>query len=70
MMDLKHGCYKSPKTGQHLQTPTHFVLREFLRTQDEYLDYIDEFALLHKDKYDQEKINSWNRLLINIIGKK
>ncbi len=55
--------------GQHLQTPTHFVLREFLRTQDQYLDYINEFALLHKDKYDQEKINSWNRLLIKIIGK-
>lgn len=42
---------------QHLNTPIYFILREFFRTQEQYLDYIDRFVGLHGDKYTQEEIN-------------
>ncbi|MGE6612924.1 STAS domain-containing protein [Peribacillus sp. NPDC076916] len=56
------------KDEQHLNTPIYFILREFFRTQDQYLDYIDRFVELHGDQYPQEEINSWYRIVVKVFS--
>lgn len=53
---------------QHLNTPIYFILREFFRTQEQYLGYIDQFVKLHGDQYTQEEINSWYRIVVKVIS--
>ncbi|MCR8869431.1 STAS domain-containing protein [Peribacillus frigoritolerans] len=53
---------------QHLNTPIYFILREFFRTQEQYLGYIDRFVKLHGDQYTQEEINSWYRIVVKVIS--
>ncbi|MFD6209208.1 STAS domain-containing protein [Peribacillus sp. NPDC060253] len=56
------------KDEQHLKTPVYFILREFFRTQEQYLDYIDQFVALHEEEYTQEEINSWYRIVIRVFS--
>ncbi|CAH0233715.1 RsbT co-antagonist protein RsbRC [Peribacillus sp. Bi96] len=56
------------KDEQHLKTPVYFILREFFRTQEQYLDYIDQFVALHEEEYTQEEINSWYRIVIKVFS--
>ncbi|WP_349729834.1 STAS domain-containing protein [Peribacillus frigoritolerans] len=56
------------KDEQHLNTPIYFILREFFRTQDQYLDYIDRFVELHGDQYPQKEINSWYRIVVKVFS--
>lgn len=54
--------------SNHLETPLHFILREFFRTQNQYLDLINEFVKLHEGKYSCDEINIWQRLVLKIIS--
>lgn len=53
---------------QHLNTPIYFILREFFRTQEQYLDYIDRFVGLHGDRYTREEVNSWYRIVVKVFS--
>ncbi|HZG70078.1 MAG TPA: STAS domain-containing protein [Chondromyces sp.] len=57
------------KDEEHLNTPLHFILREFFRAQDQYFNLIKEFDHLHKGKYSIEEMNSWNQLIAEAFGK-
>lgn len=57
------------KDEEHLGTPVHFILEEFFRTQEQYLDLIKEFVSLHEEKYSRETVESWNRIIINTFSK-
>ncbi|SFC19906.1 rsbT co-antagonist protein RsbR [Bacillus sp. OV322] len=54
---------------QHLGTPIHFILREFFRTQEQYLDLLQQFFSLHKGNYSEDAISSWERKVIKIFSK-
>ncbi|WML47598.1 STAS domain-containing protein [Neobacillus sp. PS3-34] len=54
---------------QHLGTPVQFIIREFFRTQDQYLDLIDQFIEEHKDEYSKSEENSWCRITIKTFSK-
>ncbi|ULT59391.1 STAS domain-containing protein [Neobacillus drentensis] len=54
---------------QHLKTPIHFMLREFFRVREQYLDYIKDFVVLHMDEYSNEVIDSWNRVILKAFDK-
>ncbi|WP_026572869.1 STAS domain-containing protein [Bacillus sp. UNC438CL73TsuS30] len=49
---------------QHLRTPIPFILKEFFRVQEQYLDLVEEFIQLHEDEYSDEHINTWNRTIV------
>ncbi|MBM7702890.1 STAS domain-containing protein [Metabacillus iocasae] len=51
------------KDDEHLGTPIHFILKEFFRTQEQYLDLIQEFVNLHREEYSKEVIQSWTRIV-------
>ncbi|HLO13120.1 MAG TPA: STAS domain-containing protein [Pseudoneobacillus sp.] len=53
---------------EHLQTPIQFILREFFRTQEQYLNLIEEFVGLNKDVYSNHEIHSWNRIVIKTFS--
>ncbi|MBW8348021.1 STAS domain-containing protein [Bacillus sp. IITD106] len=49
---------------QHLATPIHYILREFFRTQEQYLDLFEEFISLKDGEYSMDEINKWRRRII------
>ncbi|WP_285769267.1 STAS domain-containing protein [Peribacillus sp. SI8-4] len=53
---------------EHLNTPIYFILREFFRTQLQYLDYIEQFVALHEGEYTQAEINSWYRIVVKVFS--
>ncbi|MGE6377935.1 STAS domain-containing protein [Peribacillus muralis] len=53
---------------EHLNTPIYFILREFFRTQNQYLDYIEQFVALHEGKYTQAEVNAWNRVVVKVFS--
>ena len=54
---------------QHLNTPIHFMLREFFRVREQYLDYIKDFVSLHMGEFPNEVIDSWNRVILKTFDK-
>jgi rsbT co-antagonist protein RsbR len=59
--DLEKWIINVANDGQHIATPTHFILREFFRVRVRYLKLIKEFVSLNEGKYSQEIIDLWNR---------
>lgn len=56
------------KDEEHLQTPTHFILREFFRTQDQYLDILKEFIRLHGNDYSLDELESLRNIIIKTFS--
>ncbi|MFS0559811.1 STAS domain-containing protein [Terribacillus sp. 179-K 1B1 HS] len=48
----------------HLNTPTHQIIREFVNTREQHLDLINEFYTIHKDTVSQEMFELWQRIII------
>lgn len=53
---------------EHINTPIEFILREFFRTQEQYLDLMNDFEELHKDKYSSNEIKAWCRTIIKTFS--
>ncbi|WP_349407519.1 STAS domain-containing protein [Pseudalkalibacillus sp. SCS-8] len=49
---------------EHLQTPTHFVMREFIRVRKQYLALIDEFVSLHPGEFSTDQIALWKEMIV------
>ncbi|WP_044338913.1 STAS domain-containing protein [Rossellomorea aquimaris] len=56
------------KDEEHLKTPTHYILREFFRTQDQYLEILKEFDRQYGSDYPSESIDSFRELIIKTFG--
>jgi rsbT co-antagonist protein RsbR len=61
---IKRWVYPVVQNQDFLNTPLHYVLREFFRAQGQYLDFIKTFFLSHDGKYSKLEIDSWNRTII------
>ncbi|MDN7227968.1 STAS domain-containing protein [Planococcus sp. N064] len=57
------------KDEGHLATPLESVLKEFFRTQEQYLQYIEEFAATQKENISSAQVNEWNKAVVNTINK-
>ncbi|WP_406945627.1 STAS domain-containing protein [Halobacillus sp. SY10] len=51
----------------HLETPTHEIIREFMRVREQYLDFLEEFIFQHGAAISRELENEWKRLLIEVF---
>ncbi|RST75126.1 STAS domain-containing protein [Siminovitchia acidinfaciens] len=67
--ELEEWVTKTARDEEHIKTPPHLILREFFRTQEQYLDLLSEFADLQKENYSFEKMNSLNRLVVQTFAK-
>ncbi|MGR9047267.1 STAS domain-containing protein [Halobacillus faecis] len=52
---------------QHLNTPTHEIIREFMRVREQYLDFLEEFILQQEMPVSRDLENEWKRLLIEVF---
>lgn len=52
----------------HLVTPLHSILKEFFRTQEQYLDIIQGFNNEHEGEYSKDDLTSWNRIVIKTMS--
>ncbi|PLS18800.1 RsbT co-antagonist protein RsbRB [Bacillus sp. M6-12] len=53
---------------EHLKTPIHLILKEFFRTQQQYLDLIREFVSLHPGKYSNDVVDLWTQTIIKLFS--
>ncbi|RFU65030.1 STAS domain-containing protein [Peribacillus glennii] len=53
---------------EHLRTPVHLILREFFRTQQQYLALVKEFVSLQEGKFTKEQMDSWNQIIIKTFS--
>ncbi|WNS78129.1 STAS domain-containing protein [Domibacillus sp. DTU_2020_1001157_1_SI_ALB_TIR_016] len=51
----------------HLSTPIHFIVREFFRTRDQYLQFVQHFVSKNKGSYSREIIEMWNQKIMSTI---
>ncbi|WP_270181329.1 STAS domain-containing protein [Alkalihalobacillus sp. CinArs1] len=49
--------------AEHIKTPTHLIMREFLRVREQYLTYIQEFINQQDYPIPQEKIDLWKTVI-------
>lgn len=53
----------------HIRTPLHFILKEFFRVQDQYIELVSEFSKLHKDEISEGQTEKWYREVMEAVGK-
>ncbi|MCA1065809.1 STAS domain-containing protein [Rossellomorea sp. AcN35-11] len=68
LLNFEQWIEEIAKDEEHLQTPTHFILREFFRTQDQYLGVLKEFRREHKNMFSPEEIDSIRELMIQTFS--
>ncbi|MCE4049319.1 MULTISPECIES: STAS domain-containing protein [Bacillaceae] len=56
--DFEQWILKVAQDQEHSQTPIHFIIREFHRTQKQYLDLMTEFIEEHKDNLAVSEIHT------------
>lgn len=54
---------------EHLKTPIHFVIREFIRVRKQYLESIQEFISGSERKITQQEIDLWNEMIIKTFDR-
>ncbi|WP_269757955.1 hypothetical protein [Thalassobacillus sp. C254] len=57
------------RDSEHLRTPHHHVIREFMRVRAQYLNYIQQFVDRGERPVSLEEISSWNEKVIFGIDK-
>ncbi|WP_108671665.1 STAS domain-containing protein [Peribacillus acanthi] len=58
---------KIAQDSQHVTTPIHYIVREFVRTREQYLDYLNKFIEYYPEEVPQCQKDEWNRLVIRVI---
>ncbi|KAB7672479.1 STAS domain-containing protein [Bacillus sp. B1-b2] len=51
---------------KHLDTPIHFIIREFIRTREQYILLMGEFVN-SKNEIDQDVIDKWNKAIVKLF---
>lgn len=57
------------KDPEHLMTPTHIVLNEFLNVQNQYLSILEEYAQEYNDEHTTKDVFLWGNIIIKAFGK-
>ncbi|MTH54793.1 STAS domain-containing protein [Bacillus mangrovi] len=58
---------KIAQDGAHLRTPTHYVIKEFKRVRNQYIDLIKEFIEQHEEEVSMVQLNEWNERIIEVF---
>ncbi|MGD6968024.1 STAS domain-containing protein [Rossellomorea vietnamensis] len=59
--------HKIANDSGHIETPIHYVIREFLRVRDQYFSYINRFAKENDQKIEQQRIDNWKDLIQDVF---
>ena len=64
---FKDWIYKIGSDPQHLETPTHDIMREFLRVRDQYLAFIEEYIHTLSTTPSRVEIDKWKKEIIDAV---
>ncbi|SLB63351.1 Stressosome protein rsbRC [Mycobacteroides abscessus subsp. massiliense] len=51
---LEKWAFKAARDKEHLKTPIHYIIREFIRVRDLYVGHVKQFTRLHTDTVTEE----------------
>ncbi|MCM3789908.1 hypothetical protein M3221_16065 [Domibacillus indicus] len=69
LQELEEWVLKVASDERHLSTPIHFIMREFFRTCDQFLQFVQHFVSANKGSYSWEIIEMWNQKITSTISK-
>ncbi|MCA0992084.1 STAS domain-containing protein [Pseudalkalibacillus hwajinpoensis] len=52
---------------EHLNTPTHLIMKEFQRVREQYMDFIEEYSKITEDLVSQKSLDIWKYAIIEAI---
>ncbi|WP_408006481.1 STAS domain-containing protein [Pseudalkalibacillus sp. A8] len=55
---------RTARDKDHIETPTHYIMREFIRVRKQYINLINDFVKIHPDKCSNEQIGLWKEMII------
>ncbi|BEV37378.1 RsbT co-antagonist RsbRC [Bacillus stercoris] len=61
---LKEWAFEVTQDPEHLKTPIHYIIREFVRVRDLYVSYVKEFVHLNQDTVKGEEAEDLYHSLI------
>ena len=61
---LKEWAFEVTQDQEHLKTPIHYIIREFVRVRDLYVSYVKEFVHLNQDTVKSEEAEDLYHALI------
>ncbi|MGI2329764.1 STAS domain-containing protein [Planococcus sp. YIM B11945] len=56
------------KDEAHLATPITDIIREFFRTQEQYLNLVEEYGVLYKDEVTPNQLTEWKRDIVTAVN--
>lgn len=57
--DFEEWVVSVARDKEHLETPTHYIMREFIRVRKQYIDLINEFVAQNPGEYSPDQIQLW-----------
>ncbi|MFC7784208.1 STAS domain-containing protein [Rossellomorea sp. GCM10028870] len=54
---------------EHLETPNHYILKEFMRVRHQYLEFLKEYAETHMEENIFEQFSRWNQVIIEAFDR-
>ncbi len=51
---LEKWAFEAARDEEHLKTPIHYIIREFIRVRDLYVGHVKQFTRLHSDTVTEE----------------
>ncbi|MGC1136500.1 STAS domain-containing protein [Bacillus sp. B38] len=51
---LEKWAFEAARDKEHLKTPIHYIIREFIRVRDLYVGHVKQFTRLHSDTVTEE----------------
>ncbi|MGE9752792.1 RsbT co-antagonist RsbRC [Bacillus inaquosorum] len=61
---LKEWAFEVTQDQEHLKTPIHYIIREFVRVRDLYVSYVKEFVHINQDTVKGEEAEDLYHALI------
>lgn len=68
LQDFQDWINEITEDDAHINTPLVSVIREFMRTQEQYLELISEYAGENQDKVTISQLNAWNIGIVQTIN--
>lgn len=69
LASLEKWVHAVASDEEHLSTPGHFIIREFFRTREQYLGFIQEFIADGTKSFSHEDVSLLNQEVTNAIDK-
>ncbi|MFT8323616.1 MAG: STAS domain-containing protein [Bacillus sp. (in: firmicutes)] len=63
--DFQSWILEIASDGEHLNTPIHYIIREFIRVREQYFILVEEFA--KEQSVGESRVNNWNRIIVHVF---